>query len=571
MKRRIELQTPAKPIASVDAVTDAVTPWWRNHRLWLLLVAVVSFAVVLGIYVLRLDQTVGMFVDDAWYVLLAKALATGHGFTLINSPSPGILPLYPPGFPAVLSIVFRFAPDFPQNLWLLKSVSIAAMLAASFVTYWYFRRGRQTPSYFALALALAFALTPPLVFLSASTLMSEPFFVLSLMLTVTTIEYGVQRVKRERMWLYALLASVFASLAFLTRSVGVALIAGVVLYLFKERHWRAIAVFVAGVALVAGPWMIYSRLHAPTMEQRKEQNGSIVQGYSSQFWVQSAGSPRSGNATVGDLPERAWKNATTMMMRDAGEMLLAKIFYLMQESDSGAGGLSFVLGLLCIAGYISAVRQRVTLAEIVVPLSLIVVLLWPWESFRFVLPITAFALFYLLLGFRAIYNLHLRLRQEPRQPAWKGLTFLAILIIVAHLYANIGYIQLKRSALTTERPDIIKNFEENLGVLNWMKERLPADSVVASNNPALVRLFTGLKTVASDDPKGNWDTWNRIGVRYLAYISLVTVSEPDLAESRYKVIHRPRSTLNLRVVDLGEPGTREAWGYLAPRQMQMIN
>src|SRR4030095_15746513 len=61
---------------------------------------------VLAVYLLRLDGVVGLTIDDAWYVLLAKTLATGQGYTLVNSPTPGILPLYPPGFPLLLSIFY---------------------------------------------------------------------------------------------------------------------------------------------------------------------------------------------------------------------------------------------------------------------------------------------------------------------------------------------------------------------------------------------------------------------------------------------------------------------------------
>ena len=69
----------------------------------------------------------GMVIDDAWYVMLAKALAEGRGYRLVNAPIDGILPGYPPGFPALLSLVFHLSPDFPGNVWLLKSVSMAAM------------------------------------------------------------------------------------------------------------------------------------------------------------------------------------------------------------------------------------------------------------------------------------------------------------------------------------------------------------------------------------------------------------------------------------------------------------
>ena len=41
--------------------------------------------IAVAIYALRLDDAAGLIVDDAWYILLAKALAGGDGYRLISS------------------------------------------------------------------------------------------------------------------------------------------------------------------------------------------------------------------------------------------------------------------------------------------------------------------------------------------------------------------------------------------------------------------------------------------------------------------------------------------------------
>src|SRR5688572_12286530 len=99
-------------------------PVRRSVALWSAVIA----AVMSAVYFLRLNAVVGLMVDDAWYVVLAKALSEGAGFRLISSAATPIQPLYPPGFPAVLSLVFHIDPEFPRNVFLLKSVSISAML-----------------------------------------------------------------------------------------------------------------------------------------------------------------------------------------------------------------------------------------------------------------------------------------------------------------------------------------------------------------------------------------------------------------------------------------------------------
>jgi len=72
----------------------------------------------LAVYLVRLDLVVGQYVDDAWYMLLAQAIASGQGYHLISAPTPelaAILPAAPPGFPLLLAIVVGLMPAFPAN------------------------------------------------------------------------------------------------------------------------------------------------------------------------------------------------------------------------------------------------------------------------------------------------------------------------------------------------------------------------------------------------------------------------------------------------------------------------
>src|SRR5262249_9694546 len=89
---------------------------------------------VLAVYLVRLDRIAGLIVDDGWYVLLGQALAQGRGFRLISSAAAEILPVVPPGFPALLAVVFGISPSFPDNVLLLKALSIASMMGAGALT-----------------------------------------------------------------------------------------------------------------------------------------------------------------------------------------------------------------------------------------------------------------------------------------------------------------------------------------------------------------------------------------------------------------------------------------------------
>ncbi len=570
-KRTSPKGKPVKPVPEEPIEQSQPSQSDEKKRQMILIIAgIVAVAMCLTIYILRLDKVVGFVVDDAWYVLLAKALATGNGYTIINSPSPGIRPFYAPGFPALLSIFYRLAPNFPNNLIVFKSVSIAAMMGAGLVAFHYFRRYRELPTYVSFGLALATTIYPALVFLATSTVMSECVFTLVQLATVVLIERAVRDGKASSAWRFAALGGALASFAFLTRPAGLGLLAGTVIYLFKERLTRQLLIFAAVVAVLVGPWMVYSRAHAPTAEQRAEQGANIVQPYTVQFWQRTAGQPLSGTITAGELPERVWNNLAEIGNFDFGA-LVSFAFYralepggkppLQRKYLSLANPISLFFALLALAGFITTARERLTLAEIVTPLSIGVAILWGWEQYRLLLPLVPFLLFYLLMGVRLIARLYQKLYAQSN-PRGEVIPVLVVswLFVASNVYGNIQYIQKKYPPVPEEGLRWISSFEENEALIKHIGENIPKEEVIATQNPALVHLYTGHKTVASDDPSSQWETWNRIGVRYLARTSPFQLPKPDANESKYRTIYRTDGSLGLRLIDLGSPSSRPAWG-----------
>lgn len=536
--------------------------------------SVLSFLIALAVYILRVDDVVGLFVDDAWYVLLAKALGTSQGYWLINSPSPGILPVYPPGFPALLSLVFRIAPEFPANLWMLKAVSIAAMMLAGGVSYYYFARIRRLPGYLALSIAFATMLTPPLVFMATSTVMSECVYLLLLISGIVAGERALNVASSRAQSVWVVAAGVLSSFAFLTRSFGAVLIVAIIAYLLKSKALQPALLFVVVVAALTLPWVLYARTHAPGPELRLEQEGYIVQSYTEQFWQRRAGMGSSGTVTTRDIPERVWENTVEILGRDVGRLLVAPIFEALAEAIQQIEGpnpyqtlpLSFVLAIFVIAGFIKTLRQEITLAEIVIALSVGLTLIWPWETIRFIAPLAPLIIFYFLVGCGLIYHLHLRLRAESPRPGYPGLAVVACILAAVSLTGNLLYIRNKRSAIPESQPAWIQIFNENKQVLGWLTERASEGSVIATNNPAMVYLYSGKQSVSNAKPAVVWDRWNQLNVRYLAYLSAYRIQSADYAESRYITMFEPKGGLNLRIVDLGAPGDRERWGVVVPRR-----
>jgi len=569
--------------------TTAQTPEARRRLRLALACAGVALWLFFTIYLLRLDRVVGMVVDDAWYITLAKSLATGHGYQMINAPTPGIHPIVPPVFPALLAVCWRLWPDFPDNLWLLKSVSIAAMLGVGLVAFIYFNRDRGLPLYLAMGIAAATVFYPPLVFHAASMVMSECVFMLIQLAAIVAIERGAQRKDANAAWRYAALGGTLAALAYLTRSAGIGLLVASVLYLIKERRLRQALIVAVIVAILAGSWIGYSRAHAPTPEQRAEQAGSILEPYNEQFWQRVAGDPSAGSITASELPSRVWKNLTEIGKFDMGAVPLYAVYRAIVPGQVVPVSrpfiwLSLALTALAFIGFVTAARERMTLAEFVAPLSLAVSVLWGWEQFRFLLPLIPFLIFYQLMGLRAVLDQlgrygtgsgsdrvdskrmpsestrSLPLPVPYRRAVWMTLTVSAWMMAALNVYANFVFIQKQYDPGV--RMQWHSDFAENEALFRQVGEKLPADAALATQNPALVHLFTGHKTVSLGDPVTSWEMWKRLGVRYLVYASPNPLPPFEPVENKYPTIFRQSGhgeRLNLRVVDLGPPSSRPAW------------
>jgi hypothetical protein len=521
--------------------------------------AAAAIVAVLTIYVLRLDSAAGLMVDDAWYVLLAKALAEGSGYRLVSSAAEAILPLYPPGFPALLSLVFRVDSGFPANVWLLKSVSIAAMFGVGLLSYRYFSRYRGVSASVAIWLAGAVVLTPGLVFLATSTLMTECVFTLVQLASVLAIHRSVDETPARRGTSHSVLAAVLAAAAVLIRSSGVAVVIAGLAWYSKERLWKPAALFSVTAALCLCPWMLYARVHAPSPSQRAAHGGAIVHDYSDQFWMRWAGTEAAGRVTVGDLPARVRTNFIDIFGRDMVAIMAPTFLRAADESGEeviavgGALGLStssmgsapitmvisFFLSGLVLLGFLQAVITRVTVSEILVPIALAIVLVWPFWSFRFVLPLVPYLFLYFIEGIAMVVR-WIRVGPLRRVEPASVCRIVIMCLIGLNLYDHAGYILLTRGNVRPSA-DWITGGRDVDELVDWMNQYLVSDGAVATINPALIYLRTGRKAIMFDERGGGWNNWKKYGVRYV--VAVRPAELPDRARGDYKILYKSPARL----------------------------
>lgn len=199
----------------------------------------------------------GVFWDDGVYLIGAKSLASGAGYRFLHLPGAPAAIHFPPAWPALLAVVWKLGPAFPENVVLLKLVNPLLLAAGAFLVTRYGMRRLNLPPAVAVAVTVVFAAALP-VLVIAGVLFSEPLFFVVLMLALALADRAADRGG----WRAAAEAGAAAGALALVRSAGIVLVPAVILALLLARRRRESLVAAAGAIAVLAPWQAWLALHA---------------------------------------------------------------------------------------------------------------------------------------------------------------------------------------------------------------------------------------------------------------------------------------------------------------------
>lgn len=458
-----------------------------------------------AIYLSRLDAVAGMMVDDAWYVVLAKALASGSGYGLISSATVPLLPAVPPGFPLLLAPVFLLPSGFPDNLVLLKALSIVAMAGVGVVCWIDFTRNRGVTDEAALVLVAVVVLTPAFVFLATSTVMAECLFTLVQLLAVVLVERVTRQPPGHTR--AAVLAGIALAATLLIRTAGIASLAAAVVFLAWRGRWRELTICALTVAACALPWQLYARAHAPSADQRFAHGGTIAYSYQQLIAMARPGSVSSA-VTSREIVSRGADNIGGIFTRDVGAILAPELFRGAAESGQevvavggpglgsmgAANGTMVVSVLLSLMVVIGIVRSGgwFSMPALLIVASIAMLATVGALTYRYMLPLTPFLV---LFSWKSLPN------QRVARIA-------AVSVLGLHLMDHARYLGAKFNGTS----DWVNDAREVDQVLVALSQQPPG--AVASSNPGLIYLRTGRKGVALAFPEENRAVWATAGVRY---------------------------------------------------------
>ena len=569
----MELQTNNSTFLSKDKFQTI--KWLPTiSEVWsLTALAFVTMLIVNTIYFFRLNHIVGQFNDDALYLVLAKSIAEQGTYQLISSPIQGIQPVYPPGFPLILAVVLRLVSLKPDELWMLKGVSIVAMNLLYGGMFLYCRKVKEYPILISWLASFMVAIIPGFVFIATSYVLSECVFACMQLGAIVYLEKSIlkNKVKFSTIGILLLLTAT----TYFTRSLGVALVIGVAVQLWRFAPPKYALTFVAGIGILIGAWGVYTKTSYPNQALRANHGGHIVVGYKDQLIYKVAGDNLSGLASTSDYFYRVTGNFSSIIGRDMLGLFIPAT--LRDETRSGEevlglGGveslakavpfalsaniISWIFSLIILIGFIAQCRSRLTSVEIFIPITLGLIVIWPWLTFRFVLPLVPFLIAYFIDGTRAVARwLSKRFERDFDNFALARIALFCFVFFF--VLEHVRYINIYQS-----KPSAIPNVNFGLHLdetCRWMRDNLPADAIIVSTNPAKVYLMTNRLAVSGELTEQAWNYWRQRGIRYMAVLRGIKDGPLESSEDKYKIVFATTTTPSLHVIDLGDPATRDSW------------
>jgi hypothetical protein len=409
---------------------------------------------------------VGAFEDDGIYTVLAKSLATGEGYRMINLPGSPNATHYPPLYPLVLAGLWRLWPDFPDNIVVFKFANAFFLAAASLGAFLFARRRLGLPRWGAALVALGGTLSVVVLYVTGLVL-SEPLFLALLFAALPVAERSADDGKVRT----ALLAGCLLGLLTLVRTLGGAAILALFATLLLRRHWRAAVAFAAAAAILVVPWQLWVGAHheeiAPVLAGKYGAYGPwLVDGY-------RAG----GLAFARDVVAENLEQMDAMMS-----------FVLMPVSSRWPRLFILAAAVAVILGGLVVIGRRAGVTSLFIVGYITIVLLWPFEPDRFMMALWPLLAMLIGVSLAAVW------RWGPTGTFPRTLRAAALGGILAVIgghaaynwrgYSNRWWEAVQRQAGESAKP-----------LVEWVGRHTRAEDVLSIEHDLIIYLYTGRRAV----------------------------------------------------------------------------
>lgn len=410
--------------------------------------------------------------DDQIYLVSAKALAEGDGYRIPALPGNPYQTRFPVLYPALLSVVWRVAPDFPANLsWLvaLHWLALPVFLEAARRTF----RWLGFPAADSWVMMSLLAVHPAVV---AAAVTVGPDLAFSAALLALVLAHA-RRLGRHPA--HNLTAGVLSGAVYLFRTAAAPLLVAVPAWHVLRRQYVRAALFGAGMLPLALAWSLWTRRH---MAGPADPTFAFYTDYFRDFLINFS-----------------WGNLPTVVMKNAG--------WLVEYAGTLAAFMPFspwpwLLGAVAVAGSAALIRRTgATLYHLFAAVYAGMLVVWTGKPLlRYLLPIAPL----LVAGFfygvtAACAAARTRTVQFVPRAAMSAL-------VAWTLLAGLG----AQAAAWRQQAHVA---EDEAKAYDWIRAHTPAKAVFVANKEGVIFLATGRQATTYQIPKRDWYADDRVALR----------------------------------------------------------
>jgi hypothetical protein len=423
-----------------------------------------------SVYNYCFDEKLDANGDNAAYFLLGKGLAEGQGYSNYYRFPASPETHFPPGYPSFISTLITL------GIGGVASIKIANGVLFLMVVLLFFFLVKRITSNLVFATVLAFVvLFNPHLIRYSTIMMSEMLF---MVLTMSALLFVLSSEEDGRVYgpAFFFLSIPLVISAFYVRSIGVALVFGLLFHLlFKRRYMRAM-VLISSFTLGVLPWML---------------RNNTIGGNSYIDQVMRVNPYRSelGNAGIGDYFHRVFNNIERYISREfVASLFQVEHLNYLEEASWFDWGLGIILIVIMILGFLS-LKQFRSLIGVYFLAYLGIIMTWPdvWMGPRFLVPIIPFVLLFLFLGLKQSFLIYLAKRSQSS--GRYEMLFIAILGAGFIGLNASNMVVLHRMAMSDYQPDL----KHYIQAADWIKANTAEEAVVCCRKGNLFHFFSNLK------------------------------------------------------------------------------
>lgn len=449
--------------------------------------------------------------DSAIFCILAQSILKGN-YLLVSEPNPQPYFTFPPLLSLQLAgLMTLFGNTDPESMqWVFKGYIDVLFLCSLPLFYIWVRQMFSRRD--AMILTPLVAVNPIIFKYSSDILSDTPYWAFSMLAMFAAWQFQRTSERQEGKplrWFF--LAVVMIILCALTRQIGMALVMAFLAILAVRKQWKLLITASVLFILTVGGWQSYEHFyrsaHRSDISSLNQQGvqevldkSPIKLEYVKHFLIDRPVDMDQNRLQTS--PAVLWQNVVDRVQAYT-EISLDQLLPDMKVKRNGHkvnlthfAGFMLLFWVLFLPGLWWLFR-RYPYGGLYLGVYLGVLLVYPYISPRFLLPVFPLILLCCYLGLLAIRD---KLAQQV--PAFKSIAplavpFFVVLALAGHLPDTIRWVnaglQLK---LANQGPSLRKGNRAYYETLLWLKANTPKDSLIISRKPPVTYFYSGRRSTA---------------------------------------------------------------------------